>query len=509
MWWLFWSCDAGKDDPPTDDTPTDTENHSGGTEPRCGGAIEVTAAAGTVSNQVTLSVTTTEPTAVAARCVADDDPDEVVLVEDAEVSTSHELRLGGMLAGVPYTCRAAATCADGALASADVPFLPTEAADPLPTLRAEVDPALGSTGYWTLAPWLVDGCNRLSSQVWLGLWDDEGRPRWWWPLPPEVYTDVEVLWIPETGLIGWGGGSHELGNYRELDPLLGEVYASALPMFGNNLFSHDAKRLDANRVLTLQVVPNEGGSARWKGFGVRVHDPSRGDAVTLQLDSQRYVDEGSLRLGGLFARDTDPYHANWVDLLPDGQGRETVYVSLCFLQRILAIDAATGDIRWQLGQGLGWTVLDEAGAPLPEDALPQCQHGLEVRGDTLLVYDNGMLREESRASEWEIDADTLTARRTWNWTEAGWYEPFVGDIDDLGNGRVLVTQATNGCATDYVRITEVDRATGRVAARLTFPEPSDGGYRAERYDGCALLPNARSCPAVANRLAELAPAFGD
>ena len=49
---------------------------------------------------------------------------------------------------------------------------------------------------------------------------------------------------------------------------------------------------------------------------------------------------------------------------------------------------------------------------------------------------------------------------------------------------------------------EVDRATGAVASRTTLP---DGGYRAERYDGCALFDSVRACPALAARDAALRP----
>jgi hypothetical protein len=510
LWLPWWSC-AGPDaddrttgDGPPDST-ADVTGHSGGTA--CSEAVSVAAAPGVVANQVVLTVTTSVAGGVAARCVADDDPGEVVLAEDPTAATTHELRLGGLLPGVPYTCRAAAPCGSGGVASSDVAFLTQPAATPLPTLTVEVDPTLGATGYWTLAPWLVEGCRQFQSSVWLGLWDAEGRPRWWWPLPPGVYTDVEVLLDPSTGLVGWGGGGDPAGNYRELDPLRGEVYAAMLPPWEGNEFSHDAKRLDPDRVLTLQVVPNRAGNRQWDGFGIRVHDPAD-DSVLFQVDSQRYVDEGLLREGRLVPADVDPYHANWVDLTEGPRGPE-LYASLCFLRRLVAIDADDGALLWQLGEGLGWTVLDEGGAPLPDSELPQCTHGLEVRGDRFLVYDNGQVRQESRASEWRIDPDTLTAQRTWNWTEPGWYEPFVGDIDDLGNGRLLVTQATNGCETAGVRITEVDRASGRVASRMRFPLPSHGSYRAQRYEGCALLPNARSCPAVADRLEALAGAFGN
>jgi hypothetical protein len=56
-------------------------------------------------------------------------------------------------------------------------------------------------------------------------------------------------------------------------------------------------------------------------------------------------------------------------------------------------------------------------------------------------------------------------------------------------------------------VVEVDTATGRVASEVLLGV-RDALYRAERYDGCALLRGTRFCPATSTRAAELAPLFG-
>jgi hypothetical protein len=177
-------------------------------------------------------------------------------------------------------------------------------------------------------------------------------------------------------------------------------------------------------------------------------------------------------------------------------------VSLCFDRTILAVDPATSEVRWRFGPGLGWTLSDAQGLPLDEAALPQCQHGIEVDGHRLLLYDNGRDRGESQAVEWLLDPATLTATRTWQWTEPGWFVDIWGDVDELGSERVLVTEA-NRCGSGLASsIVEVDRATGAVASRLVLPVGS-GTYRAERYDGCDLFANTRWCSALAERRAAL------
>ncbi len=91
-----------------------------------------------------------------------------------------------------------------------------------------------------------------------------------------------------------------------------------------------------------------------------------------------------------------------------------------------------------------------------------------------------------------VPARSAATRLSWT----TWQEDFLGDIDDLGNDRVLLTQA--GFTSEIV---EVDRATGDVASRMTFT----GGntYRSERYMGCDFFDSVRYCEDLATRFAEV------
>ena len=48
-------------------------------------------------------------------------------------------------------------------------------------------------------------------------------------------------------------------------------------------------------------------------------------------------------------------------------------------------------------------LVDADGDRLRDENFPQCQHGLEIDGDTLLVYDNGTENGWSRATEYTLD----------------------------------------------------------------------------------------------------------
>ena len=106
-----------------------------------------------------------------------------------------------------------------------------------------------------------------------------------------------------------------------------------------------------------------------------------------------------------------------------------------------------------------------------------------------------------------VDADAKVVTVDWMWSEPGWQEDTLGDIDDLGNGRVLITEAHPDCWSPQnglnSNIVEVDQATGEVASRLTFPNADHTTYRAERYDGCTLFASTTHCPDLAARAAAL------
>jgi hypothetical protein len=426
----------------------------------------------------------------AVQCTLDTDPQEIFFAESTEASTSHTLRLSGLVPRETYSCSAAPICPEGAAQAFEYE---TEAApQDLRQLAVELDPALGMEGAWTVAPFSL---GPFFDQTWIVAWGPDGRPRWWWPLPVGVGIWIEARYDVEAGEFVWGGGFDDQGRIRTIDLWDGETYAWAPPGWEDLTFHHDGKRIDDGRLMTLEIRDNSEGYADWDGFGLRIHDPATG-AVDFEYDSQRGVDEGYLRTAGGF-QDTDPYHANWMDWKETDRGPE-IYVSLCFEYQILALSATTGDMLWQLGPGLGWTVQDALGAPLSDDDLPQCQHGLEVSGETFLIYDNGWERAESSVAEWHIDAEQKIATRLWTWTD-GWYEFALGDADWLPGDRVLVTKASQfGLGS----IVEVDKATGQVANQMSLDQ---GGYtyRAERYAGCDLFTSVRECESLATRYSEV------
>jgi hypothetical protein len=141
-------------------------------------------------------------------------------------------------------------------------------------------------------------------------------------------------------------------------------------------------------------------------------------------------------------------HANAIEVHEDSN---TILVSLRHLDQIVALryhdddEGKAGELLWSLGVN-GTLAID--GEP------PYHQHAVELRGDTLWMYDNGNLRPGtavgggeappySRAVAYELDLDAGTATQVYDHRDA-WadgrpiFTPFLGDVDVLDNDNVLI-----------------------------------------------------------------------
>jgi len=470
---------------------TDTDD-SGLVGPACTAEVtQVSVSSPSIDTMVELAVTLDTAAAAAAWCQSDLEPEQVFFSESTDIATDHTVRLAGLIAGHSYTCTVVPVCEDPTLAvgtSAQAAWNAGRPPNAVQRLTVTQNPKIPSAGYWTVAPTTI---SMFGGTAYVVIWGPEGRPRWWMALPNGVGMWIEARHHLEDDKLVWGGGMDPDGRMRVVDLWDGETYAFAPQGWQQDEFHHDGKRIDDGRLMSLEIRANQLGQNSWDGFGVRVVDPAT-DLVEVDIDSQTLVDAGDLPPGGGFNQ--DPWHANWMEYKETKHGPR-VYVSLCFDFSIVVIDATTGQLDYRFGRNEGWTLLDAQGAPLSENVLPQCQHGVEIDGDRWLIYDNGQDRSYSSAQEWTVDPDTMTATLEWSWTEPGWHEEYLGDIDWLGDDHVLLTAAPlNGSA----ELIEVDKVSGDVVNRMVF----DGGaltYRSERYDGCRFFDSTLGCPATAER----------
>jgi hypothetical protein len=258
-------------------------------------------------------------------------------------------------------------------------------------------------------------------------------------------------------------------------------------------------------VLSVEDVHDPG----WAAFRLRLSDE---DGTTSWLwDVRQATASGWLDAGS--ADEPDPHHLNWADVVETDRGL-VAYGSLCFDFKVVAIDVESGEPLWRFGYGGDFTLVDAAGDALPEqEDFPQCQHGLQTDGTHLLLFDNGFDRGYTRAVEYTLDLDRMTAHKSWEWLDEGFFERYHGGVDWLtpDHERVLVAEGNNDCGAvsdRHSQVVEVDRASGTEVHRLILRDIGQWLYRAHRVDGCEVFANAKYCPARADRLAALGPVLG-
>jgi len=457
------------------------------------------------SHEAQIAVTLSDPAAVAVACQLDGDASEVHLVEGITKQTQHVLRIAGLLPDATYDCTVAPVCPSTAEPVHEAQLVTgPQLEDRLPTIDfVSMEP--GASGDYILT-------NHQNNGNWNGqrrlVIDPDANVRWRAARGAgggAGGSAVTYSKSDETFTIGGGWPPNNNGRPQQLDMFGSTVLYDTkpyLPNAGSILFHHDARQLSDGRFLTLEEPTiNAQGGGTFRGFGVSIVNPAN-NQVEFSWSSQRAYDDGDLPGGG-----GDVYHANWVDV----QGG-VLYASLCTQNAIVAIDVPSGDFRWLLGPGGDFDLVDASGNPLGNDQYPQCQHGLAVRGNNILVYDNGHSRGYSRAVEYEVDETNMVATLLWEWTEPQWFERSLGGVDYTSGGGVLVAMGhiesdtpTPGDRTTFV---EIDPTSGDKLWEIRYAGVNDMAFRAYAIPGCDIFANAKYCAAAKTRLEDLEGVLG-
>ena len=452
------------------------------------------------TSQAEIATELSAPTPMVAACVRRYQPDEVHLV-DGTGQTSVTFRFAGLLASTDYDCSLASLLPGGSPVA--VSFRTPTPEGELASADAIFQEDRPMTGSYTLMN-VKPECFGERATNYLTILDADGENRWRYDLPAGMNIGVEVTADGPNRFL-WGGGQSNAGAPAVVDLFDGPVWSLAFPGSEDVIFHHDARRIADHRVLSVEESDDPG----WAAFRLRLSDDGGTTSWTWDANDDG-VASGFLEQE---SADGDPHHLNWADVVDTPEGL-VAYGSLCYAYQVIAIDVATGTGKWKFGPGGDFALIDENGAPLPDDEYPQCQHGLQVDGTHLLVYDNGFDRGFTRVVEYTLDTDAMVAMRTWEWAdESAFWELYHGGADWLTpeHDRVLVAEANNSCggASDRPsQIVEVDRTDDTVVHRLVMRDVGHWIYRAHRLDGCAVFANSRYCPAVADRLNALRPVLG-
>jgi hypothetical protein len=163
-------------------------------------------------------------------------------------------------------------------------------------------------------------------------------------------------------------------------------------------------------------------------------------------------------------------HPNSLDIDHDGH----YIASWRHLAEVTKINSQTGDIIWRLGGGNNqFTFVNDTFGDF------NGQHSAVIlENGNLLLYDNGLRHTppESRAVEYELDTNAMTATQVWEFRHnPAIYTPFVGSVQRLVNGNTVV--GFGGAAL----VTEVDPVGSVVwEGRLTIEGTPTSFYRGRR-----------------------------
>ena len=125
-------------------------------------------------------------------------------------------------------------------------------------------------------------------------------------------------------------------------------------------------------------------------------------------------------------------HPNSLDIDQDGH----YIVSMRSFGAVLKLNAKTGELLWQLGGRQNQ--FEIIGDPLDGFS---AQHTAYMTGaDTLLILDNGPRHDpqQSRAVEYRLDTEAMSATMIWEFRPEGVFSPVVSSAERLQNGHTLV-----------------------------------------------------------------------
>lgn len=461
------------------------------------------------ANEAQFSITLSGEASVAVACTLDRAPAEVHLVESDAASTSHTLQMGGLLAGETYQCSVAPVCPTLSGKPTSVVLETRASSDPgLPSVNVVTHESTAGRDYVLMNHQLDQGGPTQRMVV----FDRDGQVRWH---AQRENSGNAVSFQPASGMMtiagGWFPGGAWQGRPLQIGPFGSDVVydlGDDIPDPDASYFHHDGRELPDGRFLTLEETPVPNGNGGMiDAMRVRIVNPATG-SVDFDWNSQAAMEAGILTRG---SNQGDVYHANWVDL-QTVNGQEVVYISVCFQNQIVAVDVATGNVRWTLGAEGDFRAVDTLGNDLGRDGFMWCSHGLQVEGDRLLVYDNGRdPRPFSRATEYQIDEAARTATLVWEYTEPNWYEQSLGGVDWTLRGDVMIGmghgESFSQSPGDRTTVVEADGSTGNKLWEMQFNDVRDMSYKVDAIDPCAIFSNAKYCRVTERRLETLESIF--
>ncbi len=357
------------------------------------------------------------------------DDEIVAAVEDAALTTEHELRVQGLKAGRDYQIVAASEVGVERESSAAVAVAAEAAPSWVPALVvSEVDASRHEGGFVLMSV----GNQAESGAV---LVDRDGDVVWW------AFAGADRL---STASVVRRDGKAVLfaSQQRAMDGAEGAILEVALD--GSSARTHPAPGL--HHAFTELAD----GSLAYLAVDIRDFEGEAviGDTVVVVDDAgevREVFNAWDHIVPSAFCSHYEPVpyaagavdwlHANSLALVPGGN---TLLVMARNADALLEVDPATGEIGLQISGAASADPFDHG-------------HYSQLTADGILMMDNGPHRTPpaSRAVEYRVDRDAGTIALTWAyWEPEGRHVVALGDVKKLVGGNRLVSWSTAGLVTE-------------------------------------------------------------
>lgn len=322
--------------------------------------------------------------------------------------------------------------------------------------------------------------------------DTEGRTRWYTGAPNSiggpggVWSGVKLLADGRLMFLR----NDALVIIDELDSVETPQLEISAEDLGVSVLHHEILELPNGNFLSLSATLQD---IDYPGEGVV---PTVGDLI-VEFDDQgetvwtwdAFDHLDPQRIRGGFEPEANPpvhdwTHANGLEYWED---QDLIILTMRHQDWVIGIDHESGDVEWRLGEEGDFTL--DTGEWFFHPHSPQRQPD-----ETVILYDNGFNNPHlpapqwrSRAVQYALDYDLMTADQIWEDEEQDELAPAMGDVDRMPGGNLLVLDSSidlqMGGDVVYARMRELDPQADpqRVWALQTPP-----GYFA--YRG---LPTAR------------------
>jgi hypothetical protein len=325
---------------------------------------------------------------------------------------------------------------------------------------------------------VVTFSNPKDERPWVIVFDDEGKPRWWFN------PDTRALWgqVVGNGDLVW---ARSFGDGYGLDPRMAhEVRSESGKLLrlvrtgGSIVDGHEYRELRNGNVLLDTYVPETadlrrfGGPKRAAIASAEVQEVDPAGRVVWRWNSRGKI---SLRETGRWWRSVlsnprrrlqreifDPVHINSIE--PRGAGE--VVISTRHTDAVYGIDRASGEINWKLGGTRTGKSLRVTGDPATKLLGGQHDARIDRRG-RLTVFDNGKDRpRRPRVVFYRLELGQRRAvyRGQLNDPEVQ-RSHCCGSARETADGGWLVSWGDNPLVTGFDR-------EGRIAFRLHLPAPT-------------------------------------